>query len=257
MDNLTQKEFGEYFLLEFTRELIRNSASIDIYKLNRLINQKEERIKEEEIKEKKSIKKFEVAERKIIQELKTEEKKSIKELIKEKIGQRERYLSSIKSEGEGTFSKEKNPFINESYKNVIKKDLPGRTLFIPEPMLPENLRYLRPIPTRDEIDLGNINTLIQDPVVRVIECHGPNKEIVIAGVMGTKQTNLTLTEEEIEKIIEKFSKQTKIPLEEGFFKAVSGKLIISAIYSKSLESKFIIKKIQLPKKNYFLQPKKR
>jgi hypothetical protein len=227
MNKINAKDFGAYFFLEFTRELIKNSADTELYKLIRLVDQKEEKIKEQAINE----------------------KKSIKNLVREKVEQNEKYAYSIKSEKNEFFSKEKNPFANIYSKGVIKKDIPGRTLFIPEPVLPERLQYLKPAPTPNQIDLGKINTLAQDPVVKVIECHGPEREIIISGNMGTKETNITLTEEEIEKIIKKFSEQTRIPLHEGFFKAALGKMIISAIYSESIGSKFIIKKIPSKIKN--------
>lgn len=100
------------------------------------------------------------------------------------------------------------------------------------------------------MDLGKINTFIQDPIVRIIECNGPNQGVVISGVMGKKETNVILTKEEIEEIIKKFSEETKIPLQEGFFKVALRKLIISAIYSESVGSKFIIKKmLYAPQKN--------
>jgi hypothetical protein len=227
MNKINAKEFGTYFFLEFTRELIKNSADTDLYKLVRLVDQKEEKIKEQEINE----------------------KKSIRNLVKEKVEQNERYDYSIKSEKNESFSKEKNPFATIYSRGIIKKDIPGRTLFIPEPALPERLQYLKPAATPNQVDLEKINTLVQDPVVRVIECHGPDKEIIISGNMGTKETNIVLTEEEIERIIKKFSEETRIPLHEGFFKAALGKMIISAIYSESIGSKFIIKKIPSKIKN--------
>jgi hypothetical protein len=235
MHNLKYKEFGEHFFLEFTRELIRNSASIDLYKLDKLVSRKEKKIKE--IKGNIPVV--------IVQ---TEEEKALRELIRKRAPRKEQYLSSIKSEGDETFSKTRNPFMTKEYRGVIKKSLPGRTLFIQEPMLPERLKYLKPIPSQSGVDLEKINTFIEDPVVRVIECHGPDREIIISGTMGTKETNITLTEEDIEKIIKKFSEETRIPLHEGFFKAALGKVIISAIYSESIGSKFIIRKMLRPQK---------
>jgi len=61
--------------------------------------------------------------------------------------------------------------------------------------------------------------------------------------MGTKRTNIILNKEEIDQIIKKFSETAKIPLYEGIFRVVVGKLILSAIISDVIGSKFIIKKM--------------
>lgn len=52
------EEFKKYFLLEFTKQLIRNSASVDIYKLVRLLREEEDEVKGKEVKEKRKIKEF-------------------------------------------------------------------------------------------------------------------------------------------------------------------------------------------------------
>jgi hypothetical protein len=223
------EEFKKYFLLEFTKQLIRNSASVDVYKLVSMIKQKETALKEQEIRGKKEIKEF----------------------VKKRVKEGEEYALSVKKEGEDSV------FMTGHDKRVIKKNLPSKkTLFIPEQMLPERLQYLRPLPTSGEIDLGKINTLIQDPVVRIIECNGPNQGVIISGVMGKKETNIILTKEEIEEIIKKFSEEAKIPLQEGFFKVALKRLVISAIYSEAVGSKFIIKKmLYAPEKNPSLMNK--
>lgn len=217
------EEFKKYFLLEFTRQLIRNSSNIEVYKLTRLLEQEKEEIKKKEFQKKRGIKGF----------------------VSGKIKQRE-YAPSIKKEGDELVS------YSLGYgKGIIKRDLPQKTtLFIPEPVLPDRLRYLKPLPTKIEVDLGKINNLIHDPVVRVIECNGSEEGLVINGPRGKKETSIVLTKEEINEIIKKFSEETKIPLQEGFFKVAFGRLIISAIYSESIGSKFIIKKMPYqPKKN--------
>ena len=61
--------------------------------------------------------------------------------------------------------------------------------------------------------------------------------------MGTKRTNIILSKEDISDVIKKFSETTKIPLQEGIFRVAIGKLILSAIISEVIGSKFIIKKM--------------
>ncbi len=230
MLNQNSEEFKAYFLIEFTRELIRNSADIEMYKLVKLVQQEENE-------------KIGLVKKELEQKTKNvlNEKKEIKKFVKDRIKQKDEYINSVKREVEG---EGENPFKTRLASGDIKRTLsPNRPQVMQEPPLPETLKYLTPLPVPGEIDLGKINNLVQDPVVRVIECNGPGKEVIIGGVMGTKETSIILSKDEIEKIIKKFSEETKIPLEEGFFKVASGKLVISAIYSESVGSKFIIKKI--------------
>jgi hypothetical protein len=118
--------------------------------------------------------------------------------------------------------------------------------------LPQNVQYIKPTPTKKEIELEKLNPLIQDPGVRLIECDGPDKYVIVKGSMGTQPTEVQLTKEEIEKTIQKFSELTKIPAEEGVFKVVYGNLIFSAIISKTIDTRFIIEKMQsmMPNKIY-------
>jgi hypothetical protein len=125
-------------------------------------------------------------------------------------------------------------------KKIHKK----RKIFrIPEPRLPGRLQYLRPTPTQADIDLEKLNPLIKDPAVKTIECNGPGEKVIVKGTMGIKPTGIILNKDEITQIIERFSEKTKIPVGEGIYKVVFGKLILSAITSKIIGSKFIINKM--------------
>lgn len=120
-------------------------------------------------------------------------------------------------------------------------------LYIPEPRLPPNLQYLQPTPTNNDVDLGTkLNPLLRDMAVKIIECNGEDEKLIVKGMMGTKFTNIVLSKDEIEQVIEKFSKSAKIPVHEGIFKVVVGRLILTAIISEIISSKFIIKKMTLP-----------
>ncbi len=116
-------------------------------------------------------------------------------------------------------------------------------LKIPEPSLPPQFAYLAPTPSGEEIDLGKLNPLIRDPLVKVIECNGPDEHAIVHGAMGRKPTAIILNKEEIDTIISKFSEVTKIPVNKGIYKVVVGRLIFSAIVSDIIGSKFIIKKM--------------
>ena len=117
-------------------------------------------------------------------------------------------------------------------------------LKIPETRLPPQFAYLRPYATNEiDLDLGELNPFLADSAVNVIESNGPDKAVIVKGGMGTKPTNVILSEQEINNIIQIFSKKSKIPAGEGFTKIVLGKYVLSAIVSKETGSKFIITKL--------------
>jgi hypothetical protein len=116
-------------------------------------------------------------------------------------------------------------------------------LLIPESNFPVHLQYIKPVPVNKEIELGKINPLIRDPLVKIIECYGPGENITVQGDMGTKRTGIILNKGEIDDIIQRFSKETKIPVQEGIFKVVAGRFIFLAIVSEIVGSKFIIRKM--------------
>jgi hypothetical protein len=117
-------------------------------------------------------------------------------------------------------------------------------LLVPDVNLPERFQYLKPVPTKEEMDLGKLNPLILNPQVREIECNGPNTEIVVKSPMS-KKTQIILNEDEIESVFETFSKIAKIPIEENIIKIAAGNLILNGINSKVIGSKFIIRKMIL------------
>ena len=116
-------------------------------------------------------------------------------------------------------------------------------LRIPKPILPPHLQYLKPIPTNIKIDLGPLNPLIEDPYVTAIECNGANQYVMVFVEGMRKPTATTLSEEEIARVLEMFSENSMIPIQEGFVKMVVGNLVLSAVISNVVGTKFIIKKI--------------
>ncbi len=211
----TTKEFRMFFLLEFTKELIKHSGKAEIFELENVL--KEEN-KEKEYEKKKLI---HTIRKSFIQEERDWQ-------IKNKLKQLKPLPKPI--------TVKRNILIKPQYKQI-------RVLRIPEPKLPQRLQYLRPTPTNRQIDLNKLNPLIKDPIVKSIECNGPDENIIVKGTMGIKKTKIILSKEEINQIIEKFSESTKIPIQEGVFKVVFGKLILTAIISEVIGSKFIIRKI--------------
>ena len=199
-------ESRKYFLIEFTRKLIRASSKEDFFELKTVV--------EKDLEEK-----HEKIEKPLTNEAFTKK-------IEEKVG---------------AFPRLKK--IEERASLQVPKRLPRRRLIIPEHRLPPTFQYLKPNFARIEIDLEKLNSLLKDSMVREIQCDGPNKSVMVKGAMGIKKSTITLTKEDIETILDTFAKAAKIPIHGGVTKLVIGNLVLSAITSEVIESKFIIKKM--------------
>jgi hypothetical protein len=232
----TSQEFKKKFLLKFTKQLI--IASNEEYSLK--------------IIEKEKLKKLKKREEELIKENKrlTKETK-----LQERIRKEKELRKNIRKEAT-PIKKQfvKKPQFKPLKQAIIKKQLniTPKTR-IPEYQLPINLQYLKPTITNREINLGKINPFISDQMVREIECNGPGKPLIVKGAMGVKNTAISLTKEEIEQVFETFSNAAKIPVHEGVVKVVAGRLILSAIISELIDSRFIIKKM-IPQLNQMRNP---
>lgn len=202
--------FKKSFLIEFTKELIRNSAREKIIEPKKVIIPAEN-----------------IISAKIPFAPKIEEKPlqipAQVEVLKIPV------VPALEREAPAVFSHQ--------------KIIPPAVLRIPEQRLPETFQYLRPYSTAAEIDLGKLNSLIKDPNVKTIECNGPNENITVEGTMGRKFTEILLNKEEINEVIRKFSEKSKIPVSTGTYKMVVGRLIFMAVISDIINSKFVIKKM--------------
>lgn len=204
--------FKNFFLTEFTKELIRNSAKSKI--------------------ELKPVRRIEIP-RKV--ERVTKEKKQIAQPME---------MSNIpvqKIETKPAIS----PFVPEikTFSKPVSSVRAPPILRIPEPRLPEAFQYLKPTATFIDINLGKLNPLVRDSNVRIIECNGPDEQIIVEGTMGRKLTNTILNKDEIDDIIKKFSEISKIPISTGIHKVVAGRFIFMAIISEIVHPKFVIKKL--------------
>jgi hypothetical protein len=219
------RDFMAFFLLQFTKELIRHA------RVGEVLESKNALKEEKDIKKMRQI----IKQRQKIKPLTTS---PMNDQSKEKL----KILVTPPWQNQG---KKKIPVISK-FKHLprppLVKSFP-RVLRIPRSKLPPRFQYLRPIPTNIQIDLEELNPLIKDPMVKIIECNGPDENIIVRGEMGTRKTNIILNKEDIDHIIKKFSETTKIPFQEGVFKVAVGKLILLAIISEVTGSKFIIKKM--------------
>lgn len=227
-------------MLEFTRELIRNTETykkltIEMNVKNFIHEKKEiQKIQEQKIKEFKEIK-----------------KKGTQELIKEKTGRDSQRVKQIRKMQKGTKGfNPANPFQSFFTQKINQKRTSPSMLQISESRLPPTVQYLRPIPMQVEVNLKKLSPLIKDPLVKIIECNGSGENIYVIGTMGRKRTGIILSKEEIDEILKIFSENTKIPIEDGMNKIVFGKLVLSAIVSEIVGSKFIIRKMGNPGFSY-------
>jgi len=104
---------------------------------------------------------------------------------------------------------------------------------------------------RPEFDLGKLNPFISDRLITSIECPGPGKFILIKRANKLEVTKIRLDKSEIESIIKKFSEKSRIPLIGGIFKTVVGNLVITALQSDIVGSRFIITKISPYQPQFF------
>jgi len=95
-------------------------------------------------------------------------------------------------------------------------------------------------PTPHEFTLGKLEKFLKDPSIGMIECPGPGKLVLVKTFSNTKTTKISLSEDEIKEVVNKFSEQAKIPVMTGVFKAAVGNLLITAILSEFVGSRFII-----------------
>ena len=91
-------------------------------------------------------------------------------------------------------------------------------------------------------EFGKIDMLIKDPSITTIECVGPGKEINIIRAGIKQATKITINLEEINNILKKIAEIARVPLIEGIFRAAVRDFIIDAVVSKTIGSRFVIKK---------------
>jgi hypothetical protein len=98
-------------------------------------------------------------------------------------------------------------------------------------------------PLRKESPFEKIGRLLKDPTVNSIECPGPGKNLMVKRYNQVNITQNILNKDEIASVIEDFSEKARIPIVGGILKAAVGDLMISAVISEFVGSRFIINKI--------------
>lgn len=201
---MQQESFTDFFILEFTKEILRNTESYKDITIEREF--------------KKIVRKS------------PQKKEGVKDIVRKKLKDEEKRIKDIQVQEE---------------RGIRGRPFQGGMPFfnVPNFSLPRTVSQYRPTQTHFELDLGKLNPILRDNSVKGVECEGPEKKLLVDGFRGKKHTGTTLSKEEIDEIINKFSMASRIPLEEGLMKIAFGKLMITTIISETDEPKFIITKI--------------
>ena len=126
------------------------------------------------------------------------------------------------------------------------------TKTIPRPVAEDvQLEEVEEIIPEEGLYFSRIEKMISDQKVLSIECPGPGKTVIVRTIAKTIPTRIMLNQDEINSIIESFSRESRIPRVGGVFKAIVNNLIITAIDSNFGGPRFIISKIY-PQQSRFL-----
>lgn len=115
-------------------------------------------------------------------------------------------------------------------------------VLMPPRQIPVQRAFPKIAPLPGNMDLGKLNLFLGDPRVNQLECYGPKKEILVKVNGQTQKTSISLKKEEIEEVINSFSEKTRIPLIKGVFRAALGNLILTAVTSDFVDTRFTIQK---------------
>ncbi|MBU0760979.1 MAG: hypothetical protein KJ600_02885 [Nanoarchaeota archaeon] len=112
----------------------------------------------------------------------------------------------------------------------------------PIPLPIQNQTKQKPGQKPETINLGKIAAILKDPSVFGVECPGPGKNLRVnrSGAIQTAPT--ILAKEEIQTIMENLSEKTRIPLVQGVFKAAIQDLLVTAVVSDFVGTRFMIQK---------------
>ncbi|MFA5019967.1 MAG: hypothetical protein WC533_02615 [Candidatus Pacearchaeota archaeon] len=127
----------------------------------------------------------------------------------------------------------------QSGRFFVQRTRTNPKIFIKQPqrVLKQEIRHL---------DLGKIQTLIDDLSVASVDCPGPGKIVSARKMNSIIHTKIMLNKEEINDIINLFSQQSRIPRIGGFFKAVVDNLMINSVDSGFGSPRFMITKMNKP-----------
>ena len=94
----------------------------------------------------------------------------------------------------------------------------------------------------DMSGMNKISDLFRDKTILSIECRGPGKNLLIKRYNQINVVKVMLSPAEISGIIDYFSRRSRIPVVDGILKVAVDDMIIAAVTSDLVGSKFIINK---------------
>jgi hypothetical protein len=269
----TSDQFRKFFLLFFTQELIKNNyPSLDILRLEKWVEKEEEnKLIEKESEKRLTQEKISSLEKKeaFNQNNLNQKKQEIPKPVNFKIPNVNQNRFNQNNLNQNNLNQKKQEIpkpvnfkipnvnqnrFNQNNLNQKKQEIPkpvnfkipnvNQNRFNQNNLNQKEIDLIRPTPNPEEsIELNKIDNLIKDPFVKTIECPGRGKNLLVTGKMGRKMTRIILTSEEINEILNKFSKATKIPVNDGFYKVAYGNLIFFSRISNLICISFEIKKI--------------
>jgi hypothetical protein len=137
------------------------------------------------------------------------------------------------------------PVANPSF---YRSQYPAQQTNVSAPQAPlskkvESPNYELASESSPESGFGKLSPLLQDLSIQAIECRGVGKNILVKRYNKIRVTKIILTKQETDDIIYNFSRRARIPVVGGILKAAVGDLIISAVSSEYVGSRFIISKM--------------
>lgn len=106
--------------------------------------------------------------------------------------------------------------------------------------LPEMFRRKKEVSQKSFDGMGKLNRLLRDRAIQSIECQGPQKNLIIKKRNEVSLSKIVLFQEEIIQVMKYFSQRARVPIVSGMLKAAVDDLIISAVSSQMVGSRFII-----------------
>lgn len=91
-------------------------------------------------------------------------------------------------------------------------------------------------------NLATIERILRDSSVLAIECVGAGRPIRVNRSGRIQDTKLVLNADEIKNAIEEFSTLARIPLVGKIFKAAVGNIVMTAVFSDYIGTRFILEK---------------
>jgi hypothetical protein len=243
-----------YFLEQFIRELIINSAPTYV---NKKFDEDMKEIRAVEYAIEHDIRKPMIIPPRTIRVREYEEDESFKNKVRNLVRRTKDVEKTQEIKDTLNFAGMEKSIMEHSGETFT----PDRFMPKPDNKKEEKIPYMEPSKSdifapkkeypNEGLYFGAIERLVKDMNVSRIECPGPDKYVSVKTSTKMMPTRTTLDKEDIEAIIDSFSRESRIPRIGGVFKAIVNNLIITAIDTDVGGPRFIITKVH-PHQSVFL-----